>query len=84
MASAPWTEQDRVFLEDLAGRRNWIATAKERFPDRSEPAIRCMMQRIRCDLGMSDGRFVDGPWMIDAVNGTTRLFEALQRTGLRP
>lgn len=84
MASAPWTDEEREFLEGLADRRDWICEAVVRFPDRSEPAIRCMMQRIRCDRGMGDTRFVDGPWMIDAMNGTKRLFEALQRTGLRP
>lgn len=83
MASSPWTHEDRAFLETLADRRDWIAEALRRFPHRTEPAIRCMMQKVRAELGTAEQ---DQPnaWMADAVNGSRRLLEALCQAGLRP
>lgn len=84
MASRPWDDEDREFLEELADRRDWIGIAMKRFTDRSEAGVRCMMQKVRAELGMGDKRTVDAPWMADAINGTRRLYERLVETGLRP
>lgn len=83
MASQPWSEEDIAFLETLATRRYWIKLALERLPHRTEPAIRCMMQKIRADLGIGGTQFLNA-WMIDAMDGTRQLLAALNRTGLRP
>jgi hypothetical protein len=85
MASRPpWTEGDKAFLETLADRRDWIAIALKRFPHRTEAAIRCMMQKVRGELGLCDGRFFENAWMADAAMGSARLLAALHETGQRP
>jgi hypothetical protein len=84
MASRPWADEDRAFLETLADRRDWIEVAMDRFTDRSPAAVRCMMQKVRTDLGMTDQRTVDGCWIADAINASGRLLAALQSSELRP
>jgi hypothetical protein len=84
MASRPWADEDRAFLEMLADRRDWIEVAMDRFTDRSPAAVRCMMQKVRTDLGMTDQRTVDGCWIADAINASGRLLAALQSSELRP
>lgn len=84
MASLPWSAEEMAALEAFAERRDWIAEATQLLPHRTRAGLRCMMQKIRADLGMSDGRAVDFCWMADAVEGSKRLLDALDRTGLRP
>jgi hypothetical protein len=84
MASRPWADEDRAFLETLAGRRDWIGIAMERFTDRTEAAVRCMMQKVREEQGSTERRFMESAWMADAVNGTRMLGERLNSLGLRP
>lgn len=84
MASVSWSAEDRAYLETLIDRRDWIGDAVQRFPNRSEAAVRCMMQKIRAEAGYNDKRFVDMAWMSDAVNGSRRLLERLNACGLRP
>jgi hypothetical protein len=55
-----------------------------RFPDRSEAAVRCMMQKVREDMGVTESRFMENAWMADAHNGTAMLLDRLMQTGLRP
>jgi hypothetical protein len=84
MASRPWDDSDVAFLKTLAERRDWFDEAKPRFGDRTDAAVRCMMQKVRQELGLAEGRFMENAWMADAANGTRRLFDALMLTGLRP
>ena len=84
MASRPWTDADREFLKGLADRRDWIDDAMRRFTDRSEAAVRCMMQKVRADLGATEQRFVESAWMADAHNASAMLLHRLMETGLRP
>ena len=84
MASAPWTDGDRAFLETLAPRRDWIDTALKRFPNRTEAAIRCMMHKVRAELGTTDTRLIENAWMANAVNGSAQLLDAIRRAGVRP
>lgn len=84
MASPPWTDADRAFLKRLSVRRDWIEEAMNRFPDRSEAAVRCMMQKVREDMGVTESRFMENAWMADAHNGTAMLLDRLMQTGLRP
>lgn len=84
MASRAWTAEDRKFLERLSDRRDWIVEAVKRFPDRSEAAIRCMMQKVRCEQGATEQRFFENAWMVDAVNGSRALLAAIERVGVRP
>jgi hypothetical protein len=83
MASRPWTDADRAFLKRLSVRRDWIEDAMNRFPDRSEAAVRCMMQKVRTDLGVNEP---DSPtaWMADAKRASRELERRLIETGLRP
>lgn len=84
MASRPWSDADRDYLKGLAGRRDWIGEAMSRFTDRSEAAVRCMMQKVRADLGTTEQRFVESAWMADAYNASAMLLHRLKETGLRP
>lgn len=81
MARHPWTADERAILESLAAHRCWISEARARMPHRSEPSIRCMMQTIRAETGVTHA---DAPWMAAAVDASRELLAALQRTGLRP
>jgi hypothetical protein len=72
-----------AFLETLADRRDWLTDAMRRLPDRSEAAVRCMMQKVRTDLGVNEP---DSPtaWMADAKRASRELERRLIETGLRP
>jgi hypothetical protein len=84
VASTPWRTEDREFLKGVAGRRDWITVAIERFPDRSEAAIRCMMQKVRIDLGLSGEHGPGNAWITDARNGSRDLLRAQLSTGAFP
>jgi hypothetical protein len=84
MASKSWRKDDREYLKSVADRRDWIAEAVARFPDRSEAAIRCMMQKVRIELGSTERRFYENAWMADAVNGTRALLYAQLMMGSFP
>lgn len=84
MASRPWTDSDVAFLKTLADRRDWITKAVAKFPDRTEAAVRCMMQKVRQDIGSTDSRFCDNAWMASAAHASKQLLIALETTGLRP
>lgn len=81
MARLTWTADERAILETLAGHRHWINEAMEQLPHRSEASVRCMMQTIRAETGVTHA---DAPWMAAAVDASRELLAALQRTGLRP
>jgi hypothetical protein len=83
-SNVAWREDDREFLKSVADRRDWIASAVKRFPHRSEAAIRCMMQKVRIELGTTEGRFMENAWMADAVNGTRALLTAQLLVGSFP
>ena len=84
MASRAWRQDDREFLKRIADRRDWITEAVARFPDRSEAAIRCMMQKVRIELGTTEGRFLENAWMADGVNGSRELLRAQLAVGAFP
>jgi hypothetical protein len=84
MASRSWHTEDREFLKSVSDRRDWSAEAVARFPDRSEAAIRCMMQKVRIELGTVEGRFMENAWMADAVNGSRALLTAQLMMGVFP
>jgi hypothetical protein len=84
MASRPWSDDELAVLEDYAEDRAWLEKALGELPGRSVAAARSMMQKVRSRLGMSDQRFVDGPWMVDAALASQRLLQAMIDAGVRP
>lgn len=86
MASRPWANEELAVLHELAERLDWAEEAADRLPNRSNSSIHSAMTGVRRQRGIvaERGRPSKEGWMTDAINGTTRLFEALQRTGLRP
>jgi hypothetical protein len=74
-----WSPRDRAYLETLAERRDWIEEAQAKFPNRTVAAIRCMMQKVRAELGLTQPRYVDG-----ATQRQDRLMDALTVSGQRP
>lgn len=84
MASRAWREEDREFLRRVADRRDWIAAAVKRFPDRSEAAIRCMMQKVRIELGTNNEQGPGNAWLSDAARGSRELLRAQLATGAFP
>jgi hypothetical protein len=83
VASRPWKDADRAFLETLADRRDWIEVALKRFPTRTEAAIRCMMQKVRIERGMNE-RDQPNAWMADVRAASQMLLEAQIATGQMP
>lgn len=74
-----WSQADRDCLKALANRRDWIDSAVERLPNRTVAALRCMMQKVREEMGLTQPRFAER-----ASGADGRLLEALQLTGERP
>lgn len=74
-----WSERDRKVLEEYAERRDWLRDAQQRFPNRTVPALQCMMQKVRAELGLTQPRHVES-----ATGSGDYLLAALEATGLRP
>jgi hypothetical protein len=84
-SAAPWSDDELQVLEDFAECRNWIDAALAELPGRTKAAARSMMQKVRIRLGAcSSPKIHEGSWMVNAINGSRQLLEALERSGLRP
>jgi post-segregation antitoxin (ccd killing protein) len=79
-AQGYWAARDREFLKTLAHRRDWLPDAQAEFPHRTVPALQCMMQKVRAELGMSDQRTVDRVMVPDSG----RMVAAIQLAGVHP
>lgn len=85
MASRPWSPAELAVIEQCAGSCD-MRTACRRIRGRTHKAIKVRMAKMRAQLGLGDGRRVDGPsddsWIGDAALASQMLLAATLRVGV--
>lgn len=93
MASQPfWSEDELAALDQHIDQPQWLQRVCAIVSGRSIKAIKVRMAKRRAELGLADGRRVDGgclddsddSWMLDAGAASQALLAAIHRAGVYP
>ena len=94
MASrAPWPEEEIAVLDRHIDQPDWLQRVSAAIQGRTTKALKVRMAKRRSELGLADGRRVDGGCgddddqeraNADAVVASQELLAAIQRAGVRP
>jgi hypothetical protein len=87
MASrAFWSDEELAAIDRHMDRPDWLQRVREVIQGRSTKAIMVRRAKRREELGMADGRRVDGgctddDWIADAASASRALLDATLRVG---
>jgi hypothetical protein len=94
MASrALWSDEEVAILETHVDRPDWLASVSAVIHGRTIAAIKVKMAKLRSNLGLRDGRRVDGGcgqddeeerFIVDTALASQALLAAIERAGLHP